>query len=127
MRLVLDTSAFFVAGALRALRESSVDAILPAVAFAERARQLSREGRMAPEEFEGWLAANHIVVEPFGATEALRYAVRVRDPLLWRRAGRDAMIAGHVGPEDVLWTSNRRDFEAVGLPRGRMREPGTFP
>lgn len=127
MRIVFDTSAFFVSAALRAVRDGSFDAVVPAVAFAERARQLASEGRLAPRQFLAWLAANRMPVEPFGAEEALRIAAGVRDRALWNRSARDAMIAGHVGPEDVLWTANRRDFEAVGLAPERIRAPGELP
>lgn len=122
MRIVLDTSAFYHPKALRALAREAADIVVPAVAFTERAREISRDGRMTPEEFLRELRRNHMVVEPYGPEEAVRHAVRVHADARWRRVARDAMIAGHVREGDVLWTANRRDFEDIGVAPAQIRD-----
>lgn len=114
MRIVLDTGALWKPRALRALAELPDPVIVPAVVFTERARQVRRDGRPVEELVEA-LEANEFQVEPHGPDVARRYAVRIADDREWRRLARDAMIAGHVGPGDLLWTTNPGDFQAVGL------------
>lgn len=111
MRFILDTGVFYHPGTLREVVAQGVEVVVPAVAFTERARQLRRDGRSV-EDFTRLLLEHAFVVEPYGLVQALRRAVHVADDRTWARHARDAMIAGHVGPEDVLWTTNRADFEA---------------
>lgn len=119
MRIILDTSALFYPRALEAL-DPAIPVVVPPVVFLERSRQLAREGRMEPAAFARLLRDSGWVVEPFGLEEALRAPTgRLAEPQ-WRRLARDAMIAGHVRPRDQVWTSNPRDFEALGLSRDQI-------
>ncbi|MFP5379813.1 MAG: hypothetical protein ACLGHP_08725, partial [Vicinamibacteria bacterium] len=43
------------------------------------------------------------------------------DDRLWTRHARDALIAAHLREGDELWTTNPRDFEALGVPAARIR------
>jgi hypothetical protein len=115
MRIVLDTTVFFQRRAIDALPDDVRPKIVPAVAFAERARQLARDRSFDAGhvrqlfEDEGW------EIEPFGPDEAARVAARTTDDRVWDRHARDALIAGHVREMDELWTYNAKDFLAVGL------------
>lgn len=120
MRHVIDTGIFYHAGALTALAGAKEDVIVPAVAFAERVRQLRRDGRRV-EAFLEALAANHWQVEPLGAAEGLRVPP-VTDDRVWRRHARDALIAAHVRTDDTLWTTNPKDFLLLGLAAAQLRE-----
>lgn len=114
MRNVIDTSALFSKAAIRALADSELPTIVPAVVFTERARQILRDGGDV-QRYRNLLLDLDFRVEPFGETEALRYAVHIHAADAWRRLARDAMIAGHVGKEDQLWTANAKDFHEVGV------------
>lgn len=119
LRIVLDTCAFFNRGIWDRLAERDEDIILPAVAYAERARRLNVGGGNL-RSFEILLDAFQIEVEPFSRGEASRYAIHVEDRTWWRGNARDAFIAGHVRPGDELWTANAKDFEILGLPTGSI-------
>jgi predicted nucleic acid-binding protein len=113
-RIVLDTSALWSKDSLQRLQAAEEeDGILPAVAFTERARQIVDAGRSVQELWDV-IARSRIMVESFRPEHGLRFAASL-DDVTWRRHARDAMIAGHVGPDDVLWTKNPKDFLAVGL------------
>lgn len=114
MRVVIDTGVFFHPDALEDLARLPHDVVVPAVAFTERARQLKKRS-VAAAVLRDALAANEMVVEPYGAAQAERYAIHISEDEAWRRLARDAMIAGHVGDDDVLWTTNPKDFHALGL------------
>lgn len=88
--------------------------VVPAVAYAERVRQYARAGRSV-RNLDATLQRLKIQVEPFTREFALRFVPRLTDDADWKRLDRDAMIAGHVGPADVLWTADVKDFLAVGL------------
>jgi predicted nucleic acid-binding protein len=118
MRIVLDTGILWDKPALERLRQESGPIVLPAVAFTERARQFVRQGRSV-EELWRQLEEGGFEVEPFAAENGLRYAARL-DDARWGRLARDALIAGHVGPDDVLWTQNPKDFLALGLPSDQV-------
>jgi predicted nucleic acid-binding protein len=127
MRVVVDTTVWFEPAALEALGERiDHDVVVPAIVFTERARQLERDGRRSPQEFLREIRSVGWRIEPYGARQALPFAVRLVDDRDWRRLARDAMIAGHVGEAEVLWTANVKDFEAVGLPRRRIMDILTF-
>ena len=119
MRIVLDTCALFNPGIWDQLSERHEDIILPAVAFAERARQIHLNGGSV-REFEIILSAFQIAVEPFSRSEALRHAPAMEDETWWRTNARDAFIAGHVRPGDELWTGNTRDFLKLGIPQDSL-------
>lgn len=121
MRIVLDTGVLFRPEALRAARSDGRRVVLPAIAYAERHRQLARDG-MDTARFEAALAHAGIHVEPFAAPQARALPRAARDDAVWRRHARDALVAAHLEPRDELWTTNRRDFEALGVPRARLRE-----
>jgi hypothetical protein len=110
MRIILDTGVFFRPDALLGL--GACDAIVPSVAYMERVRQLRRDGRTA-RELDDVLRMIGATVEPFGQVEALR--LRPVDEARRRRLARDAMVACHVGKDDVLWTTNTSDFLELGL------------
>lgn len=115
MRIVIDTNVLFDRDATLAICDDPRPKILPAAAFAERARQRSRDHDESPEDLLSWLAALDIEVENYGPAQAARIAARVADDATWERHARDAMIAGHVEEMDEFWTANPRDFVAVGL------------
>ncbi len=114
VRLVLDTGVFFRRTALQELLGVSVPVIVPATVYMERGRQLIARG-VPRKRWDQVIEYYGFEVEPFGRQEAARYAVKIHDDKEWYRLYRDAMIAGHVGPGDVLWTTNPKDFVAVGL------------
>lgn len=119
MSIVLDTGVLWRPPVLRRAAARDDEIILPAVVFAERARQLVQRG-VEPGEFLAWLRRSEFVVESFGIAQALRRAVRVTDDRLWKRASRDALVAGHVGEGDELWTTNPSDFIAIGVPERQI-------
>lgn len=119
MRIVIDTGVLWRPAALRALAEMPHDIVVPAVVFVERARQVARDGRR-PDELLELFEANDMEVEPFGVEQALRYAVDLHDDDAWKRLARDAMIAGHLAGDDMLWTTNPRDFLEAGVERERI-------
>lgn len=114
MRIVVDTSILWKPGALSRLAHEAGDHVVPAVAYAERARQYAQTGRSIGQ-LDETLASFDLSVEAFTREFALRFVPRLTDDEDWKRLDRDAMIAGHVGPADVLWTANVKDFLAVGL------------
>lgn len=119
LRIILDTGVFFRPDAIMRLAEAAQDIIVPAVVLAERMRQIERDGFQSMA-FRRLLDRCHFVVEPLGEAEALRYTTRIHDDDRWNRLARDAMIAGHVGDADVLWTTNPRDFIEAGVPENQI-------
>jgi len=115
MRIVLDTNVLYDRAAVMSISDDPRPKILPAVAFAERARQRQRDFDEPPAQLRAWLDDLRIHVEDFGPVQAERIAARVGDERVWARHARDAMIAGHVEEMDELWTANARDFVAVGV------------
>ena len=116
MRTILDTGVFFQPEALEALRRLKTSVVVPAVAYAERIRQLAhRPG--AQEGFRDFLREAGWVVEPFAADHADRIIAHLGhlDQARWERLARDAMIAGHVEPGDRLITTNAQDFVTLGV------------
>lgn len=89
--------------------------------FTERARQLGKRG-IEPEDFADRLRRNDLTIEAYGVQEASRFAPTIHEDTSWKRLARDAMIAGHVGPDDLLWTTNPSDFHEVGLPEEAIIE-----
>ncbi|MHB8584884.1 MAG: hypothetical protein ACYDDF_03490 [Thermoplasmatota archaeon] len=122
MRVVLDTGVLYRPAALRRLAAEAWPVVLPATAFLERARQRSRDRTGDMETLESFLTAMGMRIEPFGPEEARRShrLVRARTDAEWRRMARDAQIAGHVGADDILWTTNPRDFLALGVPAAQV-------
>ncbi len=121
MRIVLDTGVFYHPDALRQAARADAELVVPAVVFMERSRQLQRGGRDV-RAFATLLVEGGYLIEPFRPSHALRYAVGMSDDRLWRIHFRDAMIAGHVAPEDELWTTNPKDFRAIGVPGECIRD-----
>ena len=119
VRIVVDTGVFFRPDALRALAQAPHPVVVPAVAFAERARQLRKKG-VGPGDLLELLDRLDFQVEPFGPEEALRYAPGLADDGRWRALARDAMIAGHLRPSDVLWTTDPKDFLDLGVPSAQV-------
>jgi predicted nucleic acid-binding protein len=114
VRYVIDTGVFYRRDVLLQLSETDVEIVVPVTVYMERVRQL-RAKDLDPGTFVTALVANAFRVESFEPIHAERYATQITDPQRWKRLYRDAMIAGHVGPDDVLWTTNPKDFLAVGL------------
>lgn len=114
VRYIIDTGVFYNPYALEQIAATRLDIIVPVTVYMERVRQL-RRNRLDPRRFIRYLKANEFDVEDFSRHHAERFAVRIHDDKIWRRLYRDAMIAGHVGKDDVLWTTNPKDFRAVGL------------
>jgi hypothetical protein len=119
VRIILDTGVFFRPEALRRLSGMPHLVVVPAVAFAERARQLAKRG-VGPDAFLDVLDRLGFHVEPFGPEEALRFAPGLADDGRWRALARDAMIAGHLRPADLLWTTDPKDFLELGVPKDRL-------
>lgn len=125
MRHVLDTNVFYHPRALEHLATLPDDIVVPAVVVAERARQLQRDAGISPETFLAALRAQDFAVEPMGAEPACAYAPFL-DDATWQRLARDALIAGHVRPGDLLWTHDRKDFEALGLASEAIVDPAAL-
>lgn len=115
MRLVLDTDALWnprlVQGLTRAqhvglMQAGRLDAVLPAVAFAERRRQVQRD-RRALAAWLDTLGEAGIRVEPFDAETARNLRRASQDDQLWRRHARDFLIAAHVHGNRIGVTSDR--------------------
>lgn len=120
MRIVLDTSVLWNPVALRRLAELEFDVVVPAIVFTERARQYRKRG-WTIDSLWRQLRSNEFAVEAFGAEHGLRFAANVLDDRLWDRISRDALIAGHLEPDDILWTSNVEDFVSAGVRREQIQ------
>jgi predicted nucleic acid-binding protein len=114
-RIILDTSSLWRPTALAAAQADPRPVVVPAVAYTERVRQVLAAGRRQ-EELDGALALNQIEVESFTIQHGMRFAAHIHDPTTWHRLARDALIAGHVGPGDELWTTDPQDFLDLGMP-----------
>lgn len=113
MRIIIDSGVLWRPEVMRNLKDRGLNLVLPAVAYAERLRQLSQR-RQDVRRFHQGLEIARITVEPFGEEEARRVCPRVPEED-WPRLARDAMIAGHVRRGDVLITTNPADFTKLGL------------
>lgn len=118
MRIVLDTGAFFRPAELATLLPPRHQVIVPTVALAERRRRILRDGRSLDELAE-LLALTGFVVEAHGSDEA--FSTPYLGDAQRARHARDAMIAARVRPGDVLWTTNPKDFPALGLKPEQVR------
>ena len=119
MRIVLDTGVFYRREALEALAHVQEDVVVPVVALAERLRQLRRDGGDV-DAFRRTLRRARFEVEALDETAALRYAIGLDVDAEWRRLSHDAFIAGHLREDDVLWTTNPKDFQAMGVPAAQI-------
>lgn len=115
MKLVLDTSALWHRPLAAALVEAAaegcfadgrLEAILPATAYAERRRQLTRDGRDVARWVEA-LRDMGVRVEQFGRDEADRVALSPLAEDEWRRHARDALVAAHVHAGRAAVTEDR--------------------
>jgi hypothetical protein len=103
MKLVLDTSALWdralletigLARVAGALDDGRLAVALPAVAYAERLRQV----RLAGRDVAAWrerLEDAGIVIEPFGEAEADGLDPLADDHAAWHAHGRDFLVAAH--------------------------------
>lgn len=114
LRVILDTSVLWKPEALSRLPSVPRRIVVPAVVYAERLRQFAKRD-LPKARLDDHLRSIKGFVEPFGEREAARFVPRLTEDADWKRLDRDAMIAGHVGPADVVWTANPKDFLAVGL------------
>lgn len=124
MKLVLDTNALWHRPLIEALGEARVqgcfedgrlEAILPAIAYAERYRQILAAGHDA-ELWRERLEAVGIRVEAFGQHEADRLDPSAADRTVWERHARDLLVLAHVTGERRAVTADR-----TGVWRGRPR------
>lgn len=113
MRIVLDTNIRWDLGALAQAGRTGAVLVLPVIAFIERARQVVAAGRDLGELLHP-LDLVEVRVEDFTPAQGLQFATTLDQPT-WDRHARDAFIAGHLGPDDVLWTKNPKDFVRVGV------------
>lgn len=120
-RIVVDTGVFFRPDRLRAAADDPRPFIVPAVAYAERLRQLAARGVPAGD-IAAFAVAMRPVVEAFDMTEAERFVPRTgtMPRARWRSLARDALIAGHVRPDDELWTTDPSDFRELGLAEAQI-------
>jgi predicted nucleic acid-binding protein len=122
MAIVIDTNVLWHPEVLDLLEDE--DVVVPSLVVLERCRQLRARGRDPVELLRnldrlGWR------VEPHDAEHALRSALLAPlDDKAWLKLARDAIIAGHVGPADVLWTFNAKDFRALGMAKERVVDLG---
>jgi predicted nucleic acid-binding protein len=124
-RIIIDTNVLWDPAAMARLATRPEPCILPVVALAERARQYAKAGRSL-ESFWSLLLRAGVAVESLDEVTALRRCLGVTDDRDWARLARDAFIAGHVGPGDILWTRDVADFVAVGLPRDQIQDTAEF-
>ncbi|SRR5581483_2332062 len=118
MAVVIDTNVLWHPEVLDLLEDE--DVVVPALVFLERSRQLRQRGR-DPDDLLRNLERLGWRVEPFDVEHAYRSALRAPlDDKAWIKLARDAIIAGHVGPGDVLWTFNAKDFRALGVAKERV-------
>lgn len=114
MKLVLDTSALWHAPLMKALAEAracgiapeTLSALVPAIAYAERVRQLRRDGRDVAVWREN-LATAGIEVEPFSQQRAEALPQGAIDDEEWERHARDFLIASHAGEGRLVVTKDR--------------------
>lgn len=117
MILVLDTGALWHAPLLEALGRahgmgfvpSSIRAILPAVAYAERRRQLLRDG-LSTAAWKAILGTAGIEVAPFGEWHGDHLADESASDAVWGRHARDFLIAAHAG--EGRWVVTEEDGPA---------------
>lgn len=114
-RFVIDTGALWSPTFLRQVAKGRYDLVLPSIAYTERARQMKRDGQDI-RDLDRLLRALEIAVEDFTAEKGLRVAAKVTDDAKWERLSRDALIAGHLGREDVLVTTDPDDFLDLAVP-----------
>lgn len=119
MRVILDTGVFFHPEALDMLRWYAAPVIVPVVVYAERRRQLAK-AKADLDEFDRLLDEMGVTLEALGPAEAIRHTSQLVDDRVWTRLARDAFIAGHVGPDDRLFTTNPRDFLDLGVPEDQV-------
>ena len=115
VRIVLDTGVFFHPAILRRLPEREEDVVVPAVAMAERVRQLLRDGRNV-QAFHDQLSAGDFTPEALQPEAACAIVQGLADDSKWDRLARDAFVAAHLRPGDELWTTNPKDFRDLGVP-----------
>lgn len=112
MKLVLDTAALWHTPLLHALSDAcqlgmmehgDVEAILPAVAYAERLRQLAERG----QDLRIWRARLEMMgirVEPFSESQAEALAHTTVDVTMWKRHARDFLVAAHAAEDRIAVT-----------------------
>lgn len=123
LRVILDTSAFYYARALRRIPRGD-RVVVPAVAFTERARQLKRDHRATPAEFHRSLTQRGWKVEAFREEHALRAAhLAPSNEERWQQLARDVLVAAHLRADDFLVTTNTGDFIELGIPTAQLRDP----
>lgn len=106
MILVLDTNALWdqelvrEIAAAQAADRSCIEPILPALAYAERRRQVSADGDKLAA-FDAILQRMQPTIEPFTRSEGDRIAQQAPTPDEWAEHARDVLIASHVHGERI--------------------------
>lgn len=112
--LVLDTTALWDRSLLEMLGRASarglqergaLEAVLPAVAYAERIRQLRRDGQ-SERTWMAQLGTSGIRIEAFGREEADRLPEAPVDDDAWAGRSRDFLISRHVHGERIAVTED---------------------
>lgn len=115
MKLVLDTDALWHPGLNRELAAAhasgdpfsdAVDVVLPAVAYAERLRQV-QDDKARKRAFQRQLSRIDPSIEPFGSSEAALVAERCPSQGDWADHARDFLIAAHVHGDRVAVTGDQ--------------------
>lgn len=114
MRIILDTSVLWNKRLLNELATMPNEIIVPAVVFAERARQFRKNG-FSVRDLQIILHANGFQIESLSAQMATKYCSEIIDDDDWKKLSRDSLIAGHIKNCDQLWTSNPKDFIKLGV------------
>lgn len=119
-RIVLDTNVLWSVDALNTLMGMPLEVVVPSIVLAERVRQIRARGQDVGIFLER-IRLLDWTIEALGREQALRYSTEITQDDKWRALARDAFIAGHVRQGDVLWTSNVKDFVAIGVPERQIQ------
>ncbi len=115
MELILDTNALWNRALLETLARihedepgpsGEVSAVIPAIAFAERLRQVYGDEDREPA-LRGAIEDSGARIEPFTAATAERLAKSTDEGIDWHAHARDYLIAAHVHGERVGVTRDR--------------------
>lgn len=112
---VLDTTALFCKPLMRILtaararygpKAAPVQVLLPSLAYAERLRQIRRDGKNETH-WKRSLELAGIQIEPFRGTEADRLEAMAQQDDVWKTHARDCLIRCHVHGARTLITDDR--------------------
>jgi len=116
MTMWLDTNVFWNKQFLLEIKTFSDEVAISSIVFYERLRQLLKHSITAAD-FRQYLENNKIYIRDFTSAEGNSIPQPIiTDDKLWKSLARDAMIASHIGPNDIIVTSNSKDFIALEIP-----------